>query len=139
MIEPEEIESTIQTTLYVDGDRIIYIRAFGVNWIKKAGAIQTMNPSVTLIKKKKRKTYCRVPKENIWRRSKKYGTTITIAEKDNVLNTIMRNPKITSKTIQEDTTIAMHKVLAIIDLMKEEKMILKSNNEDGTPVYTFQP
>jgi hypothetical protein len=139
MIEPEEIEATLPIVLYVDGDKILYIRAFGINWIKKAGVLPTMTLTVPLLKKKKRKPYYRVPKENTWRHSKKYGTKITLAEKDNVLNTIMRTPKISSKKIQEDTTIAMHKVLAIIDLMKEERIIIQSKDENGSPVYTFQP
>jgi hypothetical protein len=138
MIEPDEVVATIQLTLFVDGDKIVYIRAFGANWTLKAGAVPTMTLTVPLLKKK-RKTYCRIPKDNVWRKSKKYGTTITIEEKEKVLNYIIRNPKVSTKKIIFDTGVPYHKVLATLDLLKVERTVVKVLDNEQKPVYMYQP
>ena len=138
MIDDEvEIEAQRVVLMFSEGN-IYAIRLFGATWKKQPSVDKSALRIERIIHKKKRK-YNRAPKKDIWRCSKKYGTTITIQEKDNILNQVIRNPGITSKQIQSDTTIPMHKVLATLSLLKEEKTIIREYDSTNGTIYKFQP
>jgi hypothetical protein len=138
MIDDEvEIEAQRVVIMFSEGN-VYAIRVFGATWKKQLRVEKSALP-VEKICNKKRKKYYRTPKENVWRCSKKYGTTITNQEKENILNQVIRTPGITSKQIQSATTIPMHKVLATSSLLKEDKTILRAYDSKNGTIYTFQP
>lgn len=139
MIDDEvEIEAQRVVLMFSEGN-VYAIRVFGATWKKQPRVEKSTLPPAGKICHKRRKKYYRTPKENVWRCSKKYGTTITNQEKENILNQVIRTPGITSKQIQSATTIPMHKVLATLNLLKEDKTILREYDQKNGTIYKFQP